>query len=833
MITIATLLGAGTLNLAMAVAVYLTNPGRSVNRAFFLLGVHLAAWTEAALLAASAGTAGEAAAWLRLEFALGALLPASLAVLYQAIRHEPDTLREPLLQVWPLILGGIILAGVTFSGGVVDLENAGASLLQGGGIRYGPLLIPYLACLAAVAVWGILRFRRDYRLVSGIRQAELQYLAAGTLAAVTVGAALLPLSSGTAAVRLPLASAAMNLILAYGIATRNIMNVAQLIRRVFSYLLLTLSLVGVYAGVYLVVAWAQLHGGGHADWLPSLVAALAVAISMTPAHGVMRRLAHRLLISSREVNVARALTRASAILHTVSTVDRLLSRFADLLRDAFEADHVAVLVRDGNAFIQIHPPQPREDQPFLRLPADDALVRSLEAGPPVISAPALLRRRAVGGTRALLSKLTVLKAELAAGIPARDGIAGVILLGPRRSGSVFTNVEQQALQLLAGQLGIALENARLYTEVHQSKIYNEILLEHLPSGVVAADSRGRITVCNHEACRILRRERSELLGREISRLPPPLSSLLEDVLHSRRVVRDEEISLLQPDREIPLRAAGTLIRDESGKVLSALLIFADQSRVKKLQEQVRRSDRLASVGTLSAGMAHEIKNPLVAIKTFTQLLPERYDDPDFRRTCSELLQKEVQRIDGIVSQLLNFARPRKATSELCRLHSVIRQSLELVQQQFQRRRVTLECRLAAAEDVVRGDPAALEQTFLNFFINALEAMEKGGRLLVATDLYRSRWQPYGGSEAAETHIRVHISDTGPGIAPENLGRIFDPFFTTKEEGTGLGLSVAHEIIKEHDGYVDVKSRPGEGTTFTITFPLAGETVSPDVAPRTS
>lgn len=821
------LTGGVILNLATAIAALLANPQRAVNRGFFLFAIHLALWTGAALFMVTAADSVELTFWIKLLCAVGVFLPFTFTVLYRSVGAASDRLREAIAASW--VPGGLslVLAGAIFLPGFVSVEMfhslAGTIRAQ---VSFGfpaGIILGYIILAATLGAYGLLR---EIRRARGVQLAELQYVAAAATAAALVAAAILlrrPLIEPQTLAELPLSTIALNLIVAYGIATRNIMNVAQLIRRLFSYGLLLLSLVAVYAAVYLLLAWLQIRSGTQADWLPSMVAAVVVALSIAPAHGILRRLAHRLLVSPQEMNIARSLEQASQVLSTVSTVDRLLSRFGNLVREAFEVEYVALLYRQGKEFVQVYPPAPQDNQPFIRLPADDLLIRTLEDTGSIISRPALLRRRAGSATNALLSKMTVLKAELAGAISAGGELRGLILLGMRKARSVFTNVEQQALQLWLGQLGIALHNAYLYTEVQNSKVYNEILLEHLPAGVIATDSKGTIRVCNREACRILGTESREVTELDVSVLPQPLQSLLRELLQSGRSFRDEEACLAHGDTEIPLRVAGTVVRDNAGESLGAILIFTDQSRVKKLEEQVRRSDRLASVGTLSAGMAHEIKNPLVAIKTFAQLLPERYHEPDFRQTFSELLQKEVQRIDDIVTQLLNLARPRKAALELCHLHKVLEQALCLLQQQIQQKNITLECRLAATRDLVRGDPALLEQTFLNLLINSLEAMDHQGRLCVFTDVYQGgSYSGRTGLGRQRTYIRVHVADTGRGIAPEQLNRIFDPFFTTKEQGTGLGLSVAHEIIEEHDGIIDVVSQPGQGTTFTVSLPLAEE-----------
>ena len=255
--------------------------------------------------------------------------------------------------------------------------------------------------------------------------------------------------------------------------------------------------------------------------------------------------------------------------------------------------------------------------------------------------------------------------------------------------------------------------------------------------------------------------------------------------------------------------------------MGVLLVFNDLTTLKKLELQVRRTDRLASLGTLAAGMAHEIKNPLVTIKTFTQLLPERYEDTDFRDTFSSLIGQEVKRIDSIVNQLLRFSRPAKPDLAPLHLHEVLDSSTNLISQQLRQKGIELIRSYEAANDMVQADADQLNQAFINFLLNAIEAMPGRGELFVGTELVPA--EPYSldswQQDASEGRIRVTIRDTGEGIAPDLLGRIFDPFYTTKSHGTGLGLSVAHGILQEHSGAIDVESEIGRGTSFFISFPL--------------
>ena len=409
----------------------------------------------------------------------------------------------------------------------------------------------------------------------------------------------------------------------------------------------------------------------------------------------------------------------------------------------------------------------------------------------------------------------------AAFVDPAEHLAGVMLLGQRRSGRIYGTVEQSALGVLCGQLAVAIENAQLFTEVQNAKIYNETLLQNLTTGVVAADRSGLITVFNREVEEITGLTASELLTRKISNLPEALRDILAQTLADGERQEDREIVLRAGEKNTILRASSSLFHGQDGEPLGALMVLTDITTVKRLEMQIRRSDRLASLGTLSAGMAHEIKNPLVSIKTFAQLLPERYQDSDFRETFFSLIGHEVDRIDSLVNQLLRFARPAKPVLKPLHVHEVLEKALLLVGHRLFQKDIKLTRSWRADVDTIRADADQIEQVFLNFFINALDAMKTGGSLTVSTELGTTETWP--AALPAETDVReilrISVQDNGIGIKPEDVPHVFDPFFTTKDYGTGLGLSVVHGIVQEHGGQIEVESELNRGTSFHILLPL--------------
>ncbi|MBI3302588.1 MAG: GAF domain-containing protein [Deltaproteobacteria bacterium] len=231
------------------------------------------------------------------------------------------------------------------------------------------------------------------------------------------------------------------------------------------------------------------------------------------------------------------------------------------------------------------------------------------------------------------------------------------------------------------------------------------------------------------------------------------------------------------------------------------------------QIMLARSDRVAAVGTLAAGIAHEIRNPLVAVQTFVQLLPERLDDPEFRATFLELTNSELGRVSTLINDLMTFARPSPTTVEEVKVNDLVDQVVRLLAGQARKRGVTLTARLSPAVPPLVIDQGQIKQVFMNLLLNALQATDAGGTVTVTTS-------PVQGPDGRE-YCEIEVQDTGEGIPTERKEQIFDPFFTTKDTGVGLGLFITHQIIKEHGGSIDVESTVGQGTRFLVRLPLAG------------
>jgi len=367
---------------------------------------------------------------------------------------------------------------------------------------------------------------------------------------------------------------------------------------------------------------------------------------------------------------------------------------------------------------------------------------------------------------------------------------------------------------LTGCIGIiALFLAQGYRTTRASlsrvQAFSDTLVEHMPIGIIAIDGGNRIASYNQAAEAILGHETGAVLGRSIQEILPDACLEIVETLKSREGPIEKEIEC--PTREgriTPLEVIGTPLMDEDGKRIAHVILLRDLSEVNQLKREVARSQRLASLGSLASSVAHEIRNPLSSIKGFATYFRERYRDNAEDAKTAEIMIQEVERLNRVISQLLEFARPLQITPQDVSLPDIIRHTLKVVEGQARESGIAIRTNLPEDMDHVTVDPDKFKQVFLNLYLNAITAMEKGGTLTASL------------SQDEQRTIRVDIADTGKGIPAENLGRIFDPYFTTKPTGTGLGLAIVYKIIEAHSGEIRVESTAGNGTVVSIFLPVA-------------
>lgn len=343
--------------------------------------------------------------------------------------------------------------------------------------------------------------------------------------------------------------------------------------------------------------------------------------------------------------------------------------------------------------------------------------------------------------------------------------------------------------------------------LQDTSAFADEVVSHLPVGLIATDSSGRITFFNEAAEKITDMEKSHAQNQTMeSLLPNGLCDVQKKLSQGIEISEQEMECIFGGGKKVPVSVSATHINNEAGDFVGQVLILRDLSEIRRLEDEIRRQEKLAAMGGLAAGVAHEVRNPLSSIKALATFFSEQFGEGSDGKEAAGVMVQEVDRLNRVITELLDFARPSDMKREPDDIAELISHSIKLIQQDAGNKNIKIKINTADDLCPVLIDRDRLAQCLLNLYLNAVQAMDRGGTLTV--NCY---------TDDAE-HVKIIVSDTGRGIALGDLNKIFDPYFTTKKKGTGLGLAIVYKIIESHEGQIEVKSTLDKGTTFTISIP---------------
>jgi two-component system sensor histidine kinase PilS (NtrC family) len=387
-------------------------------------------------------------------------------------------------------------------------------------------------------------------------------------------------------------------------------------------------------------------------------------------------------------------------------------------------------------------------------------------------------------------------AATAADLARQLGLNLGALIGVTVLSYIFGRELQETSASLASQRQVAADLLAL----------NRDIVRSLSSGLVTVDLDGRILTINQAAADMLGRGASESPGRPVETLLPGLDERLR-ALAPGGTLRRSDLTLREPEPRV-LGISVSPLRGDNDTVIGRVVNFQDLTELRTLEETMRRAERLATVGQLAAGIAHEIRNPLASISGSVELLGQAPRVSDDDKALMTIVVREIERLDRLINELLEYANPRPRTLVRFDLLAVLTEVVQVMRQDKSRGDVALETELPGEPVMMTADPSQMRQVLWNLCRNAIEAAKEASGGGVVT--VRAREDAIG--------VTIEVEDNGPGITSDHLPRIFDPFFTTKKRGTGLGLATSHAIVNEHGGTVDVRSTPGQGTRFVVRLP---------------
>jgi PAS domain S-box-containing protein len=689
--------------------------------------------------------------------------------------------------------------------------------------------------LAACLLGGLAVFARALTRVRSIMaRRQLRWIVWGTTlgALPFAGGYLIPLALGfdpwprmmLTAIPLVLVPLAF----ASAIVRYRLMDVEVIIKRGLGWAAALSAIVAIYAILLRVAGAVFLGGSERHNSIIALLATMVVVLLARPVKTAIERVLDRAYYRDR-YDYRRALVAFARDLNSDLDLNRLSERLVARVVETLVVDRMVLLLDSAAegaeaAFTPIRSAGFDVEAPPPALERSSGLGTRLAAGHAVALDDQISSRRFAAGELDFWRQHGL---HYFVPCVSKEGTIAVMALGRKESGEPLNSEDVALLAAVAGQVATALENGRLYRqlrlkadELDRLREFSENIVESLNDGLVVVDPSDRIVRWNQALETIYGVGSRDAIGRRLDAVFDPefLDALAAAGRENPEHPSVARVSLASRHARGPERllvnVAAAPLRTPEGAVAGRVIIIENITSRVQLEEQLQISEKMASLGLLAAGVAHEVNTPLTGISSFTQMLLERAEPDDPRTKLLEKIERQTFRAAKIVNSLLNLARPAHGDAGPVDVHAVINDVLSLVEHQYKAARIKVRKELAPISPIVRGVEYKLQQVFLNLFLNARDAMPKGGWLSVSSS--------HDGDE-----LRIEVADTGSGIPSEHLSRIYDPFFTTKDigQGTGLGLSITYGIVQEHGGVITCSSKLGQGTCFTITLPLAASRVA--------
>ena len=829
----------------LGVVVFRKNSRALLNRLFLAFALNCSLWAFYVFMVTYTTSPEGLLMWMRLSHAFGAFTPFFIvAMVYSFEENRQQSTKWTLF----LLLATIFVAAISMTPLVI--REMGLPLEAREKI-HGPLAFLYFAHFGGASIWAFFLMIRKMRSSQGLVRYQMRYFFGGILVSFVLSTTvnlLLPLL-GISAVNLrnmgPVFTNFAVISITYAIVKYRLMNIHMALRKLAVFSLTIMFLGGVFS-LPLLYLVSRPYFPNAPTLLLLVFLAMITGVFFHPLREWIREaLVDRYIFRGTSTyyqaiwEISRAIV---SILNLEKLLDYLVTRVVDTaeirqgifyLRKEAEGPFESMASRALKATGQDSPRYPErleKENPLLVFlkTHDDVLLRSD------------LRHNLSTQEEAIAVFMDDLAIEAAVPVNIEGLLSGVFILGGKNSGEPYSAEDVNMLLGLAAQLAVALKNAHYHREVTGMKNYLENILENMRNGLLTVNAAGQIVTFNGAAEAITGLTSAEVMGRRAEDvLSPDLAFFLKQTLLQDRGLGEVELTIPAKDGSWRSLNCSTALVDLPNNERGAILVMSDITWQKELEKEKNRAERLASLGELAAGMAHEIKNPLVSIKTFAELLPERFEEQDFRYNFSRVVGHEIERINNLVTKLLGFARDSDQYLEDVDMANLLEEILLLLSPQLETYRIQLEKYLDPALPPVWADRNQLKQALYNICQNAVEAMTGGGKLsvealwLAAGDSGQQggRRKKQGASRQTGTagegvspergRLQLFIQDTGEGISHQEQEKIFNPFFTTKSYGVGIGLSISHRVISDYGGEIKLHSVEGKGTLFEIYFPPSG------------
>ena len=610
---------------------------------------------------------------------------------------------------------------------------------------------------------------------------------------------------------------------ASAIVRYRLMDVEVIVKRLLVWAAAVGAIVGLYAVLLRVATEGFTESANGQQWVIAILATLVVILAASPVKNAIQAALDRAFYRDR-YDYRKALVGFARDLNADLDLDRLGERLVTRVMETLLVDRMVLFLADEATgdFAPLHVTGFAKTPPELA--RRSGFGGRLEAGHVIALDDPLSARRFSEDEMEFWRDWGLFYF-----VPcvAKEGTIAVLALGRNESAEPLSSEDMALIGAVAGQAATALENGRLYRQLHvkageleRLREFSENVLQSLDNGLAVADPDGRILWWNRAIEELYGVAAASAIGRRLpdlfdARFVDAVTAALREHPEGATLYRVPLVSHHNADDRLLLNVTVVPLRqhrDDAVETMGSVLLFEDISARVQLEEQLQVSEKMASIGLLAAGVAHEVNTPLTGIASFTQMLLEGANPEDPKTRLLEKIERQTFRAAKIVNGLLNLSRQTgQPTTDRAPvdINAVVADVVGLLEHQLETGKVKVRRELSAQAPVVDGVEYKLQQVFLNLFLNARDAMPRGGWLAVSTKI-------------ESQSVVIEVADTGSGIPSEHLARIYDPFFTTKSigQGTGLGLSIAYGIIREHDGTMQVESSVGQGTRFTLRLPLS-------------
>ena len=782
--------------------VWRARPDSKINFRFAILTLSIAGWVLG-IGGVQSGVHTEA--WGRVTFVAACVMPAAFLAFSRVF--PATSAWPPASFLWTAVGVGSTLAVLSGTTRLIayDISLTTTGIQRSSGPLFHLFTLYFLACLITALSVFIGKWRRE----RGLARAQLQYLGIGLLVLSVGGITtnlMIPIFTGRSTLSWlgPYFTLPLVALVGHAIIRHRLMDLRIFISRGLAY---ALSMAGasalLIAGARLLFpTWEVETPLVHPNFV--IVAIVALAMLSSPAQRFFSRVMDPYLFRGG-IEYSSALRGATRRLSRLMQPAELAAELRQILAEVLVPESFTMLVKsfESDTF---------EDLTANATQAVDVQALSaLQLGHSDTTVIVVNPAQETGLVKSAHEALRAAGAEIVVALGRRGQLLGVVLLGSRRSGDAYFKNDLLFIESLTDLASIALENAMLYRQRIQMLEYSDRLLESLDSAVVAIDITGKMTSFNRAAKELLSL-RDDHRGALMSILPSEIGWALVLAISGGWHPREVEVTIDHVIRDVLHVILSTaVLHDDEGRVSGALVVVTDLSTVKALERNQRRIEHLAIMARFYAGIAHEIRNPLAAISNFIAMLPDRFDDPEYRDTAVRILPMEVSRIVRLADRLRLMAPSEGGKLSVVSIAPLLHDIVAIHSPTAQEQQVKIDLHCPDDLPKIQGDPSQLVQLFVNLLRNAIEAMPGGGTVTIDAD------QLVGRSAAGS--IVVRVIDEGLGVDPTVRAKIFDPFFTTKPSGTGLGLSICREIADFHRARLTLLPRSILGGTIAeVEFP---------------